>query len=1138
MADILVSKIILRIMKITVILITICIFQATGASFAQKISLQETNASLNHIIKKIRTQSGYDFLADSKLLDQAKPITISLKSVSLEEALSACLANQDIVFKIENNIVMLKAKPGLLKYTAPVFDVNLLNIKGKVLDEQGLPIPGATVKIKKSGKVITTNEQGQFNLTGLDNGEILIISYVGYEALEVKAVANQEMKITLKAQDNGLDELVVVGYGTQKKANLTGATTTIKMDEVLGTRPVSSVSSALVGAVAGLQITRGTGEPGANSTISIRGSAGTISGDGGNPLVLVDNVEMDISLLDPHDIETVTVLKDAASAAVYGARAAFGVILITTKRGLTDNQFRINYTNNFSFSTPYNLPQKATPIETVQMFKNVGWTSHPNTGEHIDTWLDLLNQYQNSPLTFPEGFTTVNGQRYDLAETDMFKEMMSKNGFQQTHNLSALGGGQSFSYRMGLGYVDEDGVLITNKDRYRRTAISGYMRSDAAKWIIPELDVKVSLANRKLPESNVNFGIWGGAVAFPSYSPLGNIDVNGKTYPYFSPGTIIKNAYATETGTDNVRVMGRVTLKPIKNVNIISEYTFDKIFANQKSFDPVWNYYRGGLVLQSTTPENSKFSHSNTQTDYYAINIYGDYKLSLKDHNMKAMVGFNQERNMLSIYSMSKTNMINQSMPSISGGIGNVFADDSFSEYTLRGSFFRFNYDYKGKYLLEVNGRYDGSSKFPKNSRWGFFPSVSAGWRVSEEQFMKPIGDIVSNLKLRGSWGNLGNQNIAPYAYIPGMSTYNPAWIVNDALVYALNPPAIVSSNFTWENVQTTDIGLDVSLLRNKIDVVFDWYNRNTKGMLSQGAELPSVLGTTAPLQNVANLSTKGWEFAFNYKNQIGKLNYNLGFNLFDSKTKITRFNNESGLLSQYYEGQSINEVWGYTTDRYYTDDDFVSGILKPGIAKVEGFTPKPGDILYVDFDGNGIINGGSNTLNNPGDSRVIGNRSRRYQYGLNGGISYKGIGLSFLLQGVGKRDLWYSNELFWPWFDEYSTLMSTQMDYWTPTNTNAYYPRIYEKAKGNSSANQLTQTKYKLNGAYLNVKNITLSYAFPESMLTRVKLKGLSVFSSIENVWNFDKLPQGLDAEMSAKSRGWSYPFMRQWSFGLRAIL
>lgn len=866
--------------------------------------------------------------------------------------------------------------------------------------------------------------------------------------------------------------------------------------------------------------------------------------------MLVDNVEMDINMLDPNDIESVTVLKDAAASAIYGARAAFGVILVTTKKGSEDKRLTINYSNNFSFSTPMNMPKKASPMETVQAYKDMGWNGTYRTGEDIDTWLGFLEEYRQNPGSYPEGYAEVDGMRYQLAETDLFDDML-ETGFQQTHNLAVSGGTKGLSYRMSAGMVSQDGVMVTNKDRFKRYNISSYIRSDVYSWITPELDIKYTNMSSSMPNSSAAYGIWGAAVAFPSYFPLGEVETSdGALLPVNSPRNQIMLGAPKLNDRDNVRIFGKVTITPFKDLKIIGEYTFNRKDKESTTNINKFDYANGNSNFsQETSTPNSSYEVGRETTDYTALNFYGTYAKTFGKHDLTVMGGFNQESSSYHYVWAQRLDMINEDLPSLSQGTGEYKNSESFSEYKVRGLFYRINYDFAGKYLIETNGRYDGSSKFPSDSRFGFFPSVSAGWRVSEEAFMDWSDSFLSNLKLRGSWGNIGNQSVDPYQFVPAMSAANPNWVVDTTKPTTLQPPALVSNSFTWEKVSTLDFGFDLGLFDNRLNATFDWYRRDTKGMLAPGMELPGVLGADAPTQNTADLRSKGWEISVDWNDRIGDWSYYVGFNLYDSRTHITKYNNESQLLGDRYyrEGMELGEIWGYDTDRFYTVDDFeegtlqadlTGGTLKPGIPKVEGYNPNPGDVLYVDYNDDGIINNGDNTALNSGDMRIIGNNTRRYQYGIRGGASWKGISLSFILQGVGKRDLWIMNELFYPQYDPYSTIFNTQLDYWTPERTDTYFPRLYTQAAGNSAANRMTQTHFLQNGAYLTIRNISLSYTFPKQWLNPWGVQGLQVFFSGENLFTFDHLPKGLDPERSAEYRGFNYPYLRQFSFGINLTL
>lgn len=1106
------------------------------SAFAQDISLNVSNVTVKEAMAQLKKTSGYSFVFSSADVNTKQLVSVSAENATIQEIVNQILKGQTgLDYEIQGKKIVLKK----VQLQQPKSSKNI-NVTGKVVDAKGEPIIGATIKEEGTSNGTITDFDGNFKLDAA-SGALLEISYIGYKTQKLNVELGKILAVTLKEDTEVLDEVVVVGYGVQKKANLTGAVSSVKMDEVLGNRPVSTVSNVLMGAMPGLQVTGTSGKPGGEMKFNIRG---VNSINEGEPLVLVDNVEMDLNLLDPNDIESISVLKDAASAAIYGARAAFGVVLVTTKKGAKDTRFSINYSNNFSFSKASNLPHKASPLETVQAYKDAGTISY-QTGQHVDTWLDLLNQYNDNPSKYPDGYAVVDGLRYSLKETDILDDMM-ETGFQQTHNIAITGGGKSISYRMSTGMVDSDGILVSNKDCYKRYNISSYIRSDLYSWITPELDVKYTKSKDSLPYTSSSYGIWGAAVAFPSYIPLGNMELDGESLPINTPRNFINLSSPKKNEYNNLRLLGRVTITPLSGLKIIGEYTYNKKDRNIVTFDKKFEYAHGANFRKEQSVSNSEYVVDNRTTDYTAINVFANYNKTLGRHDLGIMVGFNQESSKYKTIKSSRTDMINEELPSLSQATGDYRIKDSFEEYNVRGLFYRINYTYAGKYLIETNGRYDGSSKFPKDNRFGFFPSVSVGWRMSEESFMNWSKSNLSNLKLRGSYGNIGNQSIKPYAFIPGMDASLAHWVIDGTAVTTLTPPALVSKNFTWEKVSTLDLGFDLGLLNNRLNIVFDWYQRDTKGMLAPGMELPGVLGEKAPLQNSADLRSRGWELSVDWHDHIGNIQYYLGFNLYDSRTKITKYDNEVGLFGKdsnnkpiYRTGMELGEIWGYSTDRLYTVDDFdEKGNLKHGIPKVEGYNPNPGDILYKDFDGNGIINEGKKTINEPGDVRIIGNNSRRYQYGIRGGASWKGVSLSFVLQGVGKRDLWVMNELFYPFYDPYSTIFDSQLDYWTLQNTNSYFPRLYEKSEGNTKANQRVQTRYLLNGAYLSIRNITLSYSFPVTWITPYRIKNLSVFFSGENLFTFDHLPKGMDAERvvtdNLGNRGFTYPYMRQYSFGI----
>lgn len=1139
-------------MKLTFLLLIITL-QVSATAFSQQVSLKFEQASLKTVLAEVSRQTGYHVLFSAELVDKASPVTVHVKEASIDEVLTAILNRQPLTYKIENKLILIGSK-ALPSPTDPAPPVRL-PVKGKVTDEKGNPIPGVSIQEKGTGNGTVTTETGEFSINVQNDAAILIIRFIGFVQQEVK-VSTAPIKVILQEDLTAMSEVVVVGYGSQKKANLTGAVSSVKMEDVLGDRPVSSASQALQGAVPGLQITYGSGQPGASTTLNIRGFT---SINGGSPLVLVDNVPMDIDDVNPRDIDNVSVLKDAAAASIYGARAAFGVILITTKKGKKNQPMKFGYSSNFTFNKPVSLPQKATPIELVKALKDFGTTSYW-TGQNVNTWLNLLTEYNQDPGKYPDGEAIINGLRYPLAQTDLYGELFNK-GFEQMHNFSFSGGSEKTTFRVSGGYTGEDGILVTSKDKFTRYNFNSFISTELTKNLIASVNLFYKNNKRTTP---ANFGgIFYNAVTYSSYTPTGYGKApNGDILPYNTPNNVIKTEPVNTAFGDDLRLFGKLEYNPLNGLKVTGEYTFNKSNGDNRGIQDKNEYLNAATYDRQFLNNNTRYTRSNNQVNYQALNLYASYTKAINKHNVTLLVGTNQEISKQESFTVNRLDVLSPWVPSLSTSTGTIAGDDGFGEYAISGYFGRINYDYKNKYLLEINGRFDGSSRFPPGHRFGFFPSVSAGWNVSEEEFMKPLANVMPLFKLRGSYGEIGNQvvnkpntNIPDYyPYVPGMEPYNASWTdpATNLRYVSLSMPALVSSSFTWETVRTLNFGVDFSLLRGRLNTSFDWFQRNTLNMLAPGADLPAILGATAPLQNVADLKSKGWEWELSWKDKIKAVSYSIGFNLSDSRAYITRYKNPAGLLiinsatgqlDNYYEGEEIGEIWGYFTQGYFTVDDFEKGSLDatlqkgkllPGIAGVKGVQQNPGDIRYVDVDGNGEIFTGNNTLANSGDRKVIGNARRRFQFGVFGNASYNNFDLSFFLQGVGKRDLWLSNQLYWPYLNQFGTLYKHNLDYWTPTNPNGFYPRSYPDGAGNTGSSRNIQTKYLSNGAYLRVKNITLGYAVPKKLLQRVFIDNIRVFVSGENLFTFDHLPDGMDAEADAISDGGIYPFMKKYSFGI----
>ncbi|WP_425275588.1 SusC/RagA family TonB-linked outer membrane protein [Sphingobacterium detergens] len=1020
-----------------------------------------------------------------------------------------------------------------------------LDIKGKVVDRQGFPLSGVTLVEKDKDRGTSTNDKGEFTLRVSGPNAVLLVSNVGFISQEV-SVSQSFMAITLQEDLTSLEEVVVVGYGTQKRANLTGSVASVDMEKVLGDRPVTSSSQALQGALPGLQVTFGGGRPGTSTELNIRGLP---SINGGSPLVLVDNVPMNMDDVNPKDILNVTVLKDAAAASIYGARAAFGVILITTKKGTRNQPTSINYSSNLTWSRPSTLPEKATPLEFVQALKDFGNSSNW-AGQNVDTWLELLKEYQTNPSKYADGIAEINNTKYPLKEYDLYNEVF-QTGFEHLHNLSIRGGSEKIAYRLSGMYSNEDGIMITKKDSYSRYNFNAFVNAELFKNFNASVNVFYKKDNRLTP---ANMGeMFYRALTFGSYlNPGETVDNDGKTIPYGTPNNYLRYEDAARRYEENLRLFGKLEYNPLPGWNITAEYTFSKNNLNNKNAQNRNRYMNPNNFNTEYLFNQDFYTRSNSQTDYNALNFYTSYSRAIADHNLKVLVGTNYEKSYIESFSATRYGILSPNSPSLGTSTGTQNTSDSFGQYAVLGYFGRINYDYKNRYLLELNGRLDGSSRFLKDSRFGFFPSVSAGWNVAEEGFMEHLKNSIPMLKFRASYGEIGNQvvlgldkNQVYFPAIPQMTTGNANWIdPNTGIRYlTINPPNLISSTFSWEKVRTLNLGVDIALFNSKLNGSFDWFRRQTIGMLYQGADLPAVLGSAPPFQNVTDLESKGWELELSWKDKIKDFKYSFTFNLSDNRAFITKINNSAGLIDGYYKGKEIGEIWGYVSNGYYTNDDFqpntldanlMNGKLKEGIPFFKGVAQNPGDMKYADLNQDGIIFNGTNTVSDPGDMKIIGNSNRRFQFGLNSNFSYKNIDLSVFIQGVGKRDIWLDNFLMWPYNNQFGTLYKGNLDYWTPENTDATYARIYANAGLNTSANRRRQTKYLSDASYLRVRNITVGYTVDNKILRSKVVNNIKFFVSGENLFKADHMPRGMEADGEDIGSGGIYPFLKKYSFGV----
>ncbi len=1129
----------------------------------QSVRLSSRTLTISRMFSELEKQTGLLFVYSDVDLNTAAEVTYPQASGTLGYFLNHFVKGRGLKYEITPNKYVVFSKVG-------VGGGRKTRITGHITDGNSEPLIGASVVQKGTQNKTVTDVDGNFTLDAPE-GAPLVISYIGMQDKEVRAA--DRMDVVLSDDVSALDEVVVVGYGTQKRANLTGSVSQVRMDEVLGDRPVINAAAALQGAMPGLTIGGGSG-PGQTKSLNVRG---TLSINGGAPLVLIDNVEGDISALNPEDIESVTVLKDAASTAIYGARAAGGVVLVTLKHPQSNERFSANYNFSQGWERTLNTLEQSSLLQYLDAYLEAGYSNSYWAGNgEVSKWREYLLQYQQDPSALNvvgDGiFKDTDGKVYWLSEKDLSKNLM-QTGALSNHNVTVSGGTDKIRYRISGSLSRENGPLSTNKDMFRRKTINGFISADVLKWLTQEATLTYANAVRTSPVTVGNMsGFY--STRLVNYYPEGNIPgaILGveEDLPSQTPLNMLRYAPVSNTENSSPRVSLRSIFKLLPGWTATAEYTYDRTESHYKFYSGRFRFADVQLTPKYSTEAGQDFYRMyDTTTKYNALNVFTNYEHRWGNHGFKAMAGFNQEKYNYRYFYANVLAQAVPSVPSFAGGTGEKTIVDQYSEYTIRSGFARLNYAFKDRYLLELNGRYDGSSKFPKNHRFGFFPSVSVGWRLGQEKFMDWSRTWLDDFKLRASYGSVGNQRIDPYQFTPTMSVYsNGTYILdNGGKTTYITSPGLVSSDFTWEKVTTLNLGFDLYAFNNRLTTTFDWYSRKTTGMLAAGIEIPDVVGTAAPLQNVADMKNNGWELNITWRDRINKFDYRIGFNIYDSKAKITKYNNESGLLSDYYVGRRIGEIWGYVSDGYYSIDDFVlddarKGIwtLKDGITKINGYNPQPGDVKFRDLDGDNVITVGESTVTKPGDRKVIGNDASRYQFGASLGVSYSGFALDVTLQGVGKRDYWMGGAAIFPFGGAgagdavFQPLYSNQTDYWmaksydpesadymVAKNPNAALFRIYDQGN-NVSSNTRVSDKYLQNAAYLRIKNVTLSYTLPKQLVSKVLMQDAKIYLSVENLATFSHLPKGYDPEGSAASStanalsngiAWAYPYYRTVSIG-----
>lgn len=1031
------------------------------------------------------------------------------------------------------------------------------SIEGVVTDAAtGKPLSDVSVMIKGSSTGTTTNASGHFQLEVPDDA-VLVISSIGYENKEVSVNGKVNLRITLSPTSTELTQVVVMGYGiTQKKQNLTAAVDVVS-GEVLQDRPGATVGDLLMGVSPNLTIQNSgrAGEPGAGNQWNLRG-LGTISGSS-SPLILIDGVEGDPNNLDPASIKSVTVLKDAAAASIYGSRAAFGVVLITTKDG-QKGKLKVQYNTNLSWSKPVHVadqyPSNIWGVAFNQMQANSGLPP-----AYTPEQMDRINGYIAGTYT-PE-YDTANppksifwGRLEGNANWNWPGIFLKNWAFANKHNISLSGGEGNTQFYVSGGYYNQQGTYRWGNDSYNRYNFLSNISSQATDWMRVDFGVRYAQTKTDYP-----LGVagrrdrWRDINMIYKFSPI--------SYYYLSDGVTVANPVIVsmkESGRDvsvenNLVLNLGVELEPIKGwkTNVRYHYNYG---AN--------DYAQNQIPVIIPTPDGKLFNwgyrnpaalSAKSSRNYYTVNATTSYERNIAKHFIKLLVGGEQELNQTKYLYGHRDGLISIAVPSINAATGEMVVDASSEHWSTRAAFGRLDYNFDDKYLFQLTGRFDGTSRFPEGKRWSFFPTVSAGYVISQEKFWKPIDPIVNFLKIRASYGSLGNQNVGNYLYLPLVPVGGQLddWLINGERPPYATAPRIISASLTWETITTLNLGFDLRALNNRLGLDFNWFNRETINMFGPTEDLPAVLGTGAPKENNASLETKGFEVSVDWRDDINKdLSYNFKINLGNYKTKITKYRNPQGFIDGWYVGKTYGEIWGYETGGMIQTQSEADKMAD----QTEFYSEwGPGDIMYQDLNGDGFVNDGGRTLDSLGDLRVIGNDQPQFNIGALLGMEWKGFGFNMFWEGMLKRNFWPDRQdvMFWGLVgggfpgSESAVLKGTPvLDYWRPAdetnilgpNTNAYLPKPYANS-GQRRKNQLTQTRYLLNAAYLRLKNVQIYYNIPKRLSQKVSVENIRVYVSASNVLDISSLPEGYDPETmfySAYTQSLVYPLSKQLSCGL----
>ena len=1093
-----------------------------------QVNVKIDRLPLKEALVEVEKQSGYSFFYSNMLPNQDAVVSVRATGSSIESVMDELLKGLGIKYEVKpDKQITLTEKTLTPKETSSTRPVKV--VSGTVVDASGLPVIGAGVLIEGTSTGAVTDENGKYSIEVPSGDSILEFSCMGYQTLKVSLDGRRVMDVTLREDTQFLDEVVVVGYGTQKKVNLTGSVSMVGSDEI-SARPISSVSSGLQGLLPGVTVVNPNGQPGeSNTTIRVRG-IGTIGN--ANPLILIDGVGGDISAINPEDIESVSVLKDAASASIYGSRAANGVLLVTTKKvnKASDSKARVSLGAYFGLQTPTRLPQMCDAIE----FMTLDNEARQNVG--------------TSPAWTEDQFAKVrdNTDPNFFANTDWLSQVLNKFAPQQNYNVTLSGSLGSSGYMLSYRYFDQKGLTVGSSTGEKRHNVRFKMDTKLLDRVT--LSSNLSYTSRKVT-SPVNSLTSGGGAIYTAMriAPNAPVRYTDGTWAYgggnTNPVAVLNDGGRSVTSTDEFSLLEVLKVDILKGWDVSATYNLTSSNGLREILKKTitFNNPEDGSSYVYAQPNTLKnIDIRNLQQTFI---LQTNFDFTFGKHNLSGVVGMSQEWYKGSSFSASRNNLITEQDPALNLGDASTMSNDaSSSRWALRSGFGRISYNYDERYLIEANLRYDLSSRFHKSNRGGWFPSVSAGWRLSEERWMQFAKPVFDNIKIRASWGMLGNQYVgsSEYPYLSVLKSFNSEVSLigaNATTGYAQS--TLANPNLSWEQIKMFDVGVDLAMLGNRLTFSFDWYDKDTEGILLQ-LNYPAQIGAKPSEQNAGKVNNKGWEIDLGWREQRGDFFYGIGFNLSDVKNKIVDLAGNAPDLSGYQirmVGYPIDAFYGYVADGLMSPEDFKisdpvnNNYSLPKIPVILGNDYQPGDIKYKDISGpDGVPDG---RITPEYDKVVLGSNIPRYTYSIRGDFGWKGIDFSFVIQGVGKCDGYLEGSARHAFQDMAAYPQKVHLDRYnvvTNPNLNASYPRLTY----NTSFNQSTFSTYWMEDAsYMRLKNIQLGYTFPEKWMKKARIDKLRIYLSADNLFTVSKYFYAYDPETPV-SKGGYYPQVKTFVIGL----